>query len=91
MIAVRELYREFRTVKRQPGFLGLIHTLFTRQYNVVRAVDHASFSIERRELIGYIGPNGAGKSTTLKMLTGVLVSSYMTRTLEEMISVDEEG
>jgi len=73
VIAVRDLYREFRTVKRQSGFLGSIRTLFTRQYNVVRAVDHVTFSIERGELIGYIGPNGAGKSTTIKMLTGVLV------------------
>jgi ABC-2 type transport system ATP-binding protein len=73
VIAVQDLCREFRTVKRQPGFLGSIHTLFTRQYNVVRAVDHVTFSIERGELVGYIGPNGAGKSTTIKMLTGVLV------------------
>lgn len=73
VIAARDLCREFRTVKRQPGFLGSIRTLFTRQYNVVRAVDHVTFSIERGELVGYIGPNGAGKSTTIKMLTGVLV------------------
>jgi len=73
IILARELYREFRTPKRYPGFLGSIRTLFTRQYNVVRAVDHVSFSIERGELVGYIGPNGAGKSTTIKMLTGVLV------------------
>ena len=73
MIVARELYREFRTPKRYPGFLGSIRTLFTREYNVVRAVDHVSFSIERGELVGYIGPNGAGKSTTIKMLTGVLV------------------
>ena len=73
MIAVRDLCREFRTPKRYPGFLGSIRTLFTREYEVVRAVDHVSFSIERGELVGYIGPNGAGKSTTLKMLTGVLV------------------
>jgi ABC-2 type transport system ATP-binding protein len=73
MIVAQGLHREFRTVKRQSGFLGSIRTLFTRQYNVVRAVDHVTFSIEREELIGYIGPNGAGKSTTIKMLTGVLV------------------
>ena len=59
MIVARELYREFRTPKRYPGFLGSIRTLFTREYNVVRAVDHVSFSIERGELVGYIGPNGA--------------------------------
>jgi ABC-2 type transport system ATP-binding protein len=73
MIAVRDLCREFRTPKRYPGFLGSIRTLFTREYEVVRAVDHVSFSIKRGELVGYIGPNGAGKSTTIKMLTGVLV------------------
>ena len=73
IIAAQDLYREFRTVKRQPGFLGAIRTLFTRQYDVVRAVDHVTFSIERGDLVGYIGPNGAGKSTTIKMLTGVLV------------------
>jgi ABC-2 type transport system ATP-binding protein len=73
MIAVRDLCREFRTPKRYPGFLGSIRTLFTREYEVVRAVDHVTFSIQRGELVGYIGPNGAGKSTTLKMLTGVLV------------------
>jgi ABC-2 type transport system ATP-binding protein len=73
MIVARELYREFRTPKRYSGFLGSIRTLFTREYEVVRAVDHVSFSIEGGELVGYIGPNGAGKSTTIKMLTGVLV------------------
>jgi ABC-2 type transport system ATP-binding protein len=75
MITVHDLCREFRTVRRQPGLLGAVRTLFTRQYNVTRAVDHVTFSIARGELVGYIGPNGAGKSTTIKMLTGVLVPS----------------
>ena len=73
VIVAEELYREFRTPKRYPGFWGSIRTLFTREYEVIRAVDHVTFSIERGDLVGYIGPNGAGKSTTIKMLTGVLV------------------
>lgn len=73
VISVQHLCREFRTVRRHPGVRGAIRTLFTRQYNVVRAVDDISFSVQRGELVGYIGPNGAGKSTTIKMLTGVLV------------------
>jgi len=64
--------KEFRTPKRQPGLLGGLRTLFTREYTVKRAVDGVSFSIDEGELIGYIGPNGAGKSTTIKMLTGIL-------------------
>jgi ABC-2 type transport system ATP-binding protein len=64
--------KEFRTPKRQPGLLGSLRTLFTREYTVKRAVDDVSFSLDEGELLGYIGPNGAGKSTTIKMLTGIL-------------------
>jgi len=64
--------KEFRTPKRQPGVLGGLRTLFTREYTVKRAVESVSFSVDEGELIGYIGPNGAGKSTTIKMLTGIL-------------------
>ncbi len=37
------------------------------------AVDAVSFSVAAGEVVGYLGPNGAGKSTTIKMLTGLLV------------------
>jgi viologen exporter family transport system ATP-binding protein len=64
--------KEYRTPKRHPGLLGGLRTLFTRQYEVKRAVEDISFSLDEGELLGYIGPNGAGKSTTIKMLTGIL-------------------
>ncbi len=73
MIRIDNLVKEFRTPKRQPGLLGGLRTLFTRQSTIKRAVDGISFSVDEGELIGYIGANGAGKSTTIKMLTGILV------------------
>ncbi len=47
-------------------------SLFHRTYDVVKAVDGVSFSIERGERVGFLGPNGAGKTTTLKVLAGLL-------------------
>jgi len=38
----------------------------------VRAVDDASFTVEKNEIFGFLGPNGAGKTTTLKMLMGLI-------------------
>jgi ABC-2 type transport system ATP-binding protein len=38
----------------------------------VRALDGASFQLQRGELVAYVGPNGAGKSTTIKVLSGIL-------------------
>lgn len=39
----------------------------------VVAVDDASFTVERGEVVGLLGPNGAGKTTTLKAALGLLV------------------
>jgi ABC-2 type transport system ATP-binding protein len=72
IIRVRDLVKEFRTPKRQPGLGGSVRTLFTREQKIVRAVDGVSFDLEEGELVGYLGRNGAGKSTTVKLLTGIL-------------------
>jgi ABC-2 type transport system ATP-binding protein len=72
-IEVVDLVREFRSHRRYPGAWGAVRSLFTRTYDVRRAVDGISFSIERGDAVGYVGPNGAGKSTTIKILTGILV------------------
>ena len=73
VIRVEALVKEFRRTKKQEGRFGGLRTLFTRQFETVRAVDDVNFAIEPGELVGYIGPNGAGKSTTIKMMTGILV------------------
>ena len=38
-----------------------------------KAVDSLTWEVENGKITGFIGPNGAGKSTTLKMITGVIV------------------
>jgi len=73
IIETRDLRKVFRTIKRSPGALGALRTLFTRQYVERAAVEGVTMALESGELVGYIGPNGAGKSTTIKMLTGILV------------------
>jgi len=73
ILRVANLVKEFRTPRRAPGLVGSVRTLFTREQNVVRAVDGISFEVAPGELVGYVGRNGAGKSTTIKMLTGILV------------------
>ena len=73
IIVTRDLRKVFRSVRRRPGALGALRTLFSREYEDRVAVSNVTMEIEPGELIGYIGPNGAGKSTTIKMLTGILV------------------
>ena len=75
IIDVESVTKEFRTPNRQTGFLGGLRTIFTRDYTVKHAVADISFTVEEGELLGYLGPNGAGKSTTIKLLTGILVTT----------------
>jgi ABC-2 type transport system ATP-binding protein len=73
IIETRDLRKVFRTVKRTPGALGALKTLFSTEREERVAVGGVTMALEPGELVGYIGPNGAGKSTTIKMLTGILV------------------
>lgn len=73
IITVHELRKHFKVNKHHRGGMGALRNLFTREVQLVRAVDGISFDVNAGELVGYLGPNGAGKSTTLKMLTGLLV------------------
>ena len=44
----------------------------TKSFGGLKAVDNASFFIQRDEMVGLIGPNGAGKSTLIRLMSGIL-------------------
>ncbi len=91
MISVQNLVKEYRVARRKEGFVGAIQYLFSREYDVIRAVDDVTFDISAGELVGYIGRNGAGKSTTIKMLTGVLVPSSGNVTVDGRIPYEDRS
>jgi ABC-2 type transport system ATP-binding protein len=72
VIAVRDLRKTYRSVKRGRGLLGDFKGLVSPDYQTRDAVAGVSFTVFAGERVAIIGPNGAGKSTTLKMLSGVL-------------------
>lgn len=73
LIEVNNLVKDYKINEKKKGLMGALHSLLIPEYRIKRAVDNISFSIEKGEMVGFIGPNGAGKSTTVKMLTGILV------------------
>lgn len=44
----------------------------TVQFGGLVAVDNASLTIQKGQLIGFIGPNGAGKTTLMRVITGIV-------------------
>lgn len=72
MIEVKNLEKEFKKPIRGEGISGMVKTLFSRKYEVKKAVKGINFDIKEGEMVGYIGSNGAGKSTTIKMMCGIL-------------------
>lgn len=85
IIRASRLTKLFRSRRRKDGVVGTLTSLFSREYEEKVAVSEVSFDLEAGELVGYIGPNGAGKSTTIKMLTGILVPSSGTCTVNGIV------
>jgi len=44
----------------------------TKFYGDFKALDSASFAVEKGWIYGYLGPNGAGKTTTIRTMLGLL-------------------
>ena len=45
----------------------------TKKYNELTAVDNLSFEVAKGEIFAFLGPNGAGKTTTVKLMSGLLI------------------
>jgi ABC-2 type transport system ATP-binding protein len=71
-IEVNNLSKTFKVKLKEKGLKGSLKSIVRPKYQVVKAVNDISFTVDEGEVIAFIGPNGAGKSTTIKMLTGIL-------------------
>lgn len=71
-IEVEHLVKEYKRKRNKENLFQAVGSMFRPDYEVLRAVDDISFSLEKGEAVGYVGPNGSGKSTTIKMLCGIL-------------------
>lgn len=69
---------EFRQVTKHFTIKKLNkHQLFRKkQFNILKAVDQASFCIDQGEIVGIVGLNGSGKSTLTDLMADVTRPTY---------------
>jgi len=75
IIVAEGLCKTYQSAVKESGLGGAVKHLFKPVYREIRAVSDVNLKIECGETVAYVGPNGAGKSTTIKMLTGILMPS----------------
>jgi ABC-2 type transport system ATP-binding protein len=72
VISVENIWRYFKTYKKEAGLWASIKSVIKREYVTKAALKGVSLTVNKGEILGLIGPNGAGKSTLIKILSGVL-------------------
>lgn len=72
MIQVKNLSKTFKVHKKEPGFMGSLKSLISRNYIEKQALKDINLTINDGEIIGLIGANGAGKTTLTKILSGII-------------------
>ena len=59
----------------------------TKVYGDNKAVDNASFVIEKGKIYGLLGPNGAGKTTIMKLLTNLIKKDSGSAEYDDSVSI----
>lgn len=72
MIKVTDLRKTFTSHKKEPGLMGSIKALVSREIVVKEALKSVNLEIQQGEIVGLIGANGAGKTTLVKILSGIV-------------------
>lgn len=54
----------------------------TKKFGSLAAVNRINLSVSEGEIFGFIGPNGAGKTTTLRMMSGILLPTEGSVTID---------
>ena len=63
------------TSTARPALKAVEFDRVAKTYGTLRALDAASFAIERGEMFGMIGPDGAGKTTAIRITCGLVRAS----------------
>jgi ABC-2 type transport system ATP-binding protein len=72
MIVTHNITKSFTSIKKKPGLVNSVKSLFHREYTTKTALNNISLSVSPGEILGLIGANGAGKTTLVKILSGII-------------------
>ncbi len=75
-ITVKNVTMQFKRAKDEAASLKelIIRSVRAkRKYEIFKALDNVSFTIQKGDIAGIIGTNGSGKSTMLKIISGALI------------------
>ncbi|MDO4791932.1 MAG: ABC transporter ATP-binding protein [Buchananella hordeovulneris] len=75
VIVVEDVVKDFKlhnTSTLKDRLVRMVTRRGESHYNMFRALDGVSFTVEAGDSIGLIGYNGSGKSTMLKLISGVM-------------------
>ena len=68
IISLQNLTKSYKKRIKQSFFKNL----FSPKFELIKAVNSISFTLEPGESVAFLGKNGAGKTTTIKMLSGLI-------------------
>ena len=70
-IICSDLKKTYKIRVSKKGISGFLYP----EYTLVEAIKNINFTVEEGSITGILGSNGAGKSTLIKMMTGILMPS----------------